>query len=112
MESALPGKPAGKAEEKHDLKSAATGRTGSEESFVVQLGAFSNAANAKSLQKKLQDNKFKAYTDTVKNAGGNRVRVRVGPYPSREAAEKARDRLKAMRLIIGESAVVRRTESP
>jgi DedD protein len=100
------------AEEKHDLKSAATGRTGSEESFVVQLGAFSNAANAKSLQKKLQDNKFKAYTDTVKNAGGNRVRVRVGPYPSREAAEKARDRLKAMRLVIGESAVVRRPKAP
>ena len=104
-------KPAGKSEEKHDLKPAATGRAGSEESFVVQLGAFSNAANAKSLQKKLQENKFKAYTDTVKNAGGNRVRVRVGPYPSREAAEKARDRLKAMRLVIGESAVVRR-ESP
>jgi len=105
-------KPAGKSEEKHDLRSAGTGRAGSEESFVVQLGAFSNAANAKSLQKKLQDNKFKAYTDTVKNAGGNRVRVRVGPYPSREAAEKARERLKAMRLVIGESAVVRRTESP
>jgi len=105
-------KPAGKSEEKHDLKPAATGRAGGDESFVVQLGAFSNAANAKSLQKKLQENKFKAYTDTVKNAGGNRVRVRVGPYPSREAAEKARDRLKAMRLIIGESAVVRRTESP
>jgi DedD protein len=105
-------KPATKSEEKHDLKSAGPGRAGSEESFVVQLGAFSNAANAKSLQKKLQDNKFKAYTDIVKNAGGDRVRVRVGPYPSREAAEKARDRLKAMRLIIGESAVVRRSESP
>ena len=105
-------KPLGKSEQKHDQKSAATGHAGGEESFVVQLGAFSNAANAKSLQKKLRDNKFKAYTDTVKNAGGDRVRVRVGPYPSREAAEKARDRLKAMRLIIGESAVVRQTESP
>ena len=90
------------------LKPAATSHAGGDESFVVQLGAFSNAANAKSLQKKLQDNKFKAYTELVKNAGGDRTRVRVGPYPSRDAAEKARDRLKAMKLIIGESAVVRR----
>ena len=59
--------------------------------FVVQLGAFSNAANAKALQKKLQDNKFKAYTELVRNAGGDRTRVRVGPYASRDAAEKARD---------------------
>jgi DedD protein len=79
-----------------------------EETFVVQLGAFSNATNAKTLQKKLRDNKFKAYTEVVKNAGGDRVRVRVGPYPSREAAEKARERLKSMKLVIGEAAVVRR----
>ena len=39
--------------------------------------------------------------------GGDRTRVRVGPYPSREAAEKARDRLKSLKLIIGEAAVVR-----
>jgi DedD protein len=79
-----------------------------EEAFVVQLGAFSNAANAKALQKKLRDNKFKAYTEFIKSAGGDRVRVRVGPYPSREAAEKARERLKSMKLVIGEAAVVRR----
>ena len=75
---------------------------------MVQLGAFSSATNAKALQKKLQDNKFKAYTELVKNAGGDRTRVRVGPYPTRDAAEKARDRLKSMKLIIGEAAVVRR----
>ena len=79
-----------------------------DEVFVVQLGAFSNAANAKALQKKLQDNKFKAYTELVRNAGGDRTRVRVGPYASRDAAEKARDRMKSMKLIIGDAAVVRR----
>ena len=79
-----------------------------EETFVVQLGAFSNAANAKALQRKLHDNKFKAYTELIKSAGGDRVRVRVGPYPSREAAEKERERLKSMKLVIGEAAVVRR----
>ena len=93
---------------KHDAKPLPAGRAAGEESFVVQLGAFSSATNAKALQKKLQDNKFKAYTEIVKNTGGDRTRVRVGPYASREAAEKARDRLKAMKLIIGEAAVVRR----
>ncbi|HEX7742650.1 MAG TPA: SPOR domain-containing protein [Sphingobium sp.] len=80
----------------------------SDDSFVVQLGAFSNAANARALQKKLQDNKFKAYTELVKSAAGDRTRVRVGPYTTREAAEKARDRMKSMKLIIGEAAVVHR----
>ena len=77
------------------------------ENFVVQLGAFSNAANAKALQKKLQDNQFKAYTETIKSSSGDRTRVRVGPYPSRESAEKARERLKVRKLIIGDAAVVR-----
>ena len=101
-------KPVSKPAHKHEIKPAPASRATGDESFVVQLGAFSNAANAKALQKKLQDNKFKAYTEVVKNTGGDRTRVRVGPYPSREAAEKARDRLTSMKLIIGEAAVVRR----
>ena len=99
--------PVPKPVQKHEIKALAS-RPAGEESFVVQLGAFSSAANARALQKKLQDNKFKAYTELVKNAGGDRTRVRVGPYPTRDAAEKARDRLKSMKLIIGEAAVVRR----
>ena len=91
-----------------ESRSASAPASADEETFVVQLGAFSNAANAKTLQRKLHDNKFKAYTELIKSAGGDRVRVRVGPYPSREAAEKARERLKSMKLIIGEAAVVRR----
>jgi len=95
--------------QKHEVRPAPSNHgAASDESFVVQLGAFSNAANARTLQKKLQDNKFKAYTELVRNSGGDRTRVRVGPYASRDAAEKARDRLKSMKLIIGEAAVVRR----
>ena len=102
-------KPVAKPAQKHEVKPAPPSHAAAgDESFVVQLGAFSNAGNAKALQKKLQDNKFKAYTELVKNAGGDRMRVRVGPYSSRDAAEKARDRLKSMKLIIGEAAVVRR----
>lgn len=62
--------------------------------FVVQLGAFSSPANAKQLQDKLSATGIKSYTETVKTAQGAQTRVRAGPYPSREAAEKVRDRLK------------------
>lgn len=84
-------------------RSAASG-----DEYVVQLGAFSNAANAKALQKKLQENKFNAYTELIKSSGGERTRVRVGPYPTREAAEKARTQLKARKLVIGDATVVRK----
>ena len=99
-----PAKPA----QKHEAKPGAAGQVGVDDGFVVQLGAFSNAANARTLQKKLQDNKFKAYTETIKSTAGDRTRVRVGPYRTREEAEKARERLKSMKLIIGDAAVVRR----
>ncbi len=101
-------KPAPIPAPKHDPKPVSTSAASDEESFVVQLGAFSNSANAKALQRKLQDNKFKAYTEIVKSMDGDRTRVRVGPYPTREAAESARERLKARKLIIGDATVVRR----
>lgn len=75
--------------------------------YVVQLGAFSNAANARALQRKLQENKFKAYTEVIKSSRGERTRVRVGPYDSREAAERARQRMRSLKLVIGDATVVR-----
>jgi len=80
------------------------------EDFVVQLGVFSSAANARALQRKLQENKFKAYTEVIKSSGAERTRVRVGPYDSREAAEKARQRMRALKLVIGDATVVRQGE--
>lgn len=55
------------------------------ESFVAQVGAYSNAATAKKELKKLKSWGFKAYTEQA----GDKVRVRVGPYPNRDKAEKA-----------------------
>jgi DedD protein len=86
---------------------AAAPKPATVEGFVVQLGAFSNSANAVALQKKLLENKFKAYTEIVTSPAGERTRVRVGPYPSREEAERARDSLRARKLVIGEATVVR-----
>jgi DedD protein len=78
-----------------------------EDGYVVQLGAFSNPAKARQLVARLKENRFRAYTQTVKTAGGELTRVRVGAYPTREAAEKVREQLKARRLVIGDATVVR-----
>ena len=47
------------------------------------------------------------YTEIIKSSGGERTRVRVGPYDSREAAEKARQRMRSLKLVIGDASVVR-----
>jgi DedD protein len=85
---------------------AATNEPLEDEGYVVQLGAFSNPAKARQLVAKLKENRFRAYTQTVKTAGGALTRVRVGAYPTREAAEKAREQLKTRRLVIGDATVV------
>jgi DedD protein len=61
--------------------------------FVVQLAAFSDPANAQQKQLKLASEGIKTYTDSVKTQKGQLTRVRVGPFPSREAAEKEQARL-------------------
>jgi DedD protein len=66
--------------------------------FVVQVTALADAAKARELQKKISAAGVKAYTEVVKTAKGDVTRVRAGPYPSREAAERARERLKKMSL--------------
>ena len=55
-----------------------------EEGYVAQVGAYSNANTAKQELAKLKTWGFKAYTEKA----GDTVRVRVGPYTSREKAEK------------------------
>lgn len=59
------------------------------ESYVAQVGAYSNAATAKQELDKLKKWGFKAYTEKV----GDKIRVRVGPYTEREKAETARQLL-------------------
>ena len=87
-----------------------TEKTSANEGFVVQLGAFSNSGNATRLAAKVRENRFKAYTQVVSTTNGERTRVRVGPYPTRAAAEEARERLKARKLTFGEPTIVRRSE--
>lgn len=61
--------------------------------YAVQLGVFSNPANATQMQEKLAQNGIKSYTET---------RLNVGPFQSKTEAEQALAKLRGM----GISAVV------
>jgi DedD protein len=71
------------------------------EGFVVQLGVFADRENAKKLEARLAKAGVEHYSESVSAGGGEQTRVRAGPYPSREAAEQAREKLKGMGLAPG-----------
>ncbi len=78
--------------------------------YVVQLGAFSNAANAKQLFQKVRAARVPAYLETVKAPDGEKTRVRAGPFQTEEAAEKARQRMLQSGLVKGELKIVKQGE--
>lgn len=54
--------------------------------YIVQVGAFTNAATASSEAEKLKNWGFKAYTEQISGT----TRVRVGPYGDRNKADEVR----------------------
>jgi DedD protein len=74
------------------------------EAFVFQLGVFVNPDNAKQVQDRAASAGIKSYTEQVKGQQGEQTRVRAGPFASRSAAEKARDKLKSLGLEVGQVA--------
>jgi len=57
--------------------------------FVVQVGAFADAAAARDTRAKVEKLGLKTYTQVVETGSGSRTRVRVGPFASRDEADKA-----------------------
>ena len=88
-------KPATKVEKPKPVEVApkpsdpATGGAG----FVVQVGSFSQKGNADKLTRKLQAKGFPAFVEGTKAGGKSIYRVKVGPRPTREAADDLRQRL-------------------
>ena len=85
-------KPAAKAPEKAPAPAPAP--TG--EQFMVQVGAFASPDKVKEVADLLQEAKLPHYTESVATSGGSVTRVRMGPFASKEAAEKARERVSAL----------------
>jgi DedD protein len=58
--------------------------------YVVPVGTYASAEGVKQVQARLSGIGIKSYTEA---AGNGRTRVRAGPFTSREAADRARDKL-------------------
>ena len=87
-------KPDTKAETKPAAVASAPAPDAIAGQWVVQLGAYKDAGNIKLLLSKLKGINVPAYTEKFDTPQGLRTRVRAGPYPSKEAAEKAQKRIK------------------
>jgi len=87
-----PTKDAAKDPTKDAAKDAA--KEAAKEGFSVQLAAFADDKGANALANKLKRAAYPAYTEPLTTSKGTLWRVRVGPYPSREAAIDVRDKLK------------------
>lgn len=68
------------------------------ERMVVQVGAFADPAAARGVRQRVEQIGLKTFVQEVQTDGGKRLRVRVGPFDSREDAEKAAARIKAAGL--------------
>ena len=90
----LEGKPQDKPQEKAQDKAhdAGSGK------FVVQVAALATQDKVDELQDKLREAGIKSYTQKVSSPAGERIRVRVGPFGSREDAEKTRAKLQKLGL--------------
>lgn len=71
----------------------ATAPTAAPIRWVVQVGSFSQSANAMALRDRLRKGGFSAFVEKFQDRGKSSYRVRVGPELKRENAEKQRERL-------------------
>jgi DedD protein len=66
---------------------------------ILQVGAFSDAAKVREVRQKLQQAGVTTYTQVITgNDGKSTTRVRVGPFESREEAEKVAARVRKLGL--------------
>ena len=64
-------------------------------SFVIQVGAFTNANSANDLKIQLSQMNIQAYTEKI----DDKTRVRAGPYSTKAAADKVLKKLEAQGLM-------------
>jgi DedD protein len=68
--------------------------------LVVQVGAYTDAEKLREARQKVEKLGMKTYTQVVEGEGAKRTRVRVGPFATREEADKAAARIKAAGLPV------------
>lgn len=70
--------------------------------YLVLIGAFANEANVKNLKAKLGEQGIKTISEPLDTPQGKKTRLRAGPFASKDAADKALDKMRK----IGVSGVV------
>ena len=66
--------------------------------FVVQAGTFSDDVKLREVRSKLEKAGITTYTQVIESKEGRRVRVRVGPFTSRDEADKVARKIKQLQL--------------
>jgi len=66
--------------------------------FIVQVGAFAEEKKSNEVRSKLEKAGIKTYTHIAQTKEGKRIRVRVGPFASKEEAQKTVDKIKSLQL--------------
>ena len=66
--------------------------------YIVQFGAFSDAAKAQETRNRVERAGLKTYAQEANTADGKRIRVRVGPFATRAQADAAANKIKALDL--------------
>jgi DedD protein len=79
---------------------AASASAPGEARFVVQVGAYTDAAALRDARQKVEKLGLKTYTQVIETDAGKRTRVRVGPFATREEADRTSARLKAAGLPV------------
>lgn len=87
-----------------DARSTDAAKPGSE-SYVIALGLFRNPDNVKKVRAWVTSAGYKSFTEAApadaSGAKGVGVKVLAGPFPSKDAAEVAREKLKAKGVDVG-----------
>jgi DedD protein len=68
--------------------------------IVIQVGAFSDQAKVRDVRSKLEQAGLKTYTQAVDKDGKSTTRIRVGPYETREEADKVAARIRKLDLPV------------
>jgi DedD protein len=89
-------KPDAKPEAKPATKPSDSKDTGAR--FVVQAGTFSDDGKLRETRNKLEKAGITTYTQVIEAKDGRRVRVRVGPFTSRDEADKVARKIKQLSL--------------
>ena len=68
---------------------------------AIQVGAFTDEGKVREVRRKLEQAGLKTYTQTLEGKDGKRsTRVRVGPYDTRDEADKAAARVRKLDLPV------------